>query len=256
MKKNILLFGSLLFISISLQAQKKSELIAEIDNLKSQLDSVSQEVAKARRAESASLAKAESFESQVGELQAANATMMKNLTSFAEVSNKNSENINKAMASLRAKENQLKSINDALASNDSTAIVILTNAKQTLGENAKISVTNGMVNISTALTALFAKDSEAVLKPEAEAWIGKIANILNANPKIAVTVEGLNITGDFALSAQQAMAVSNMLQAKFSIDANRLRVIAKDGNFKEGINLRLHPDFSQFYMMVKDNMKN
>jgi hypothetical protein len=47
-----------------------------------------------------------------------------------------------------------------------------------------------------------------------------------------------------------------MLQNEFSIDPNRINSLGKDGNFKEGINLVLHPDYRQFYDMVKENMKS
>lgn len=256
MKKILFLLTIALCASTIMQAQKKSDLIAEINMLKSQIDSVNQETAKAKRAQSSSAARAESFEKQVGELQAANAVMMKNLTNFAEVSNKNSDNVNKAMESLRKRENQLKGMTDAIASNDSTAIVVLTNAKQTLGDEGNIGVTNGNVNITTSVLSLFTNETQAILKPEGEAWLGKIAAILASNPKVAVTVEGLNITGDMTLSTQQASAVATFLQTTFKIDANRIQVLAKDGNFKEGINLKLHPNYNEFYLMVKESMKN
>lgn len=247
----VLILGSL----TNLQAQKKSELIAEINTLKSQLDSVSNDVTTAQRNEKASLVKAESFEAQALELRDANKTLMKNLNSFSQLSSQNSSNMNKAMESLNVKERQLKAINDAIASNDSTALVILTNAKQTLGENANIGVSNGMVIISSGLTALFGSDTASTISVEAEPWVQKIGQILAANPKTAVTIEGLSMTGNLDLPAQQASAISSALQ-RLEVAAERITALGKDGNLKEGVMIKIHPKFDEFYHMVKDNMKN
>ncbi len=255
MKRILLSLSCIILFNISANAQKKSELLAEISSLKSQLDSVSNQVAEAQRNEKASLAKAESFEAQAFELRDANKTLMKNLNSFSQLSSQNSSNMNKAMESLNAKERQLKSINDAIASNDSTALVVLTNAKQTLGENAKIGVANGMVVISSDLTSLFGSDSGSTIVVEAEPWVEKIGQILIANPNMAVTIEGLSMTGNLDLPAQQAAAISNAFQ-RLTIAPERITALGKDGNLKEGVVIKIHPKFDEFYAMVKDNMKN
>lgn len=257
MKRFLLLFCFVLISTPALlQAQKKSELLAEIQTLRSQLDSVKGLVTDAQRNERLSVAKAASYETQVQELQAANATLLKNLNSFAEVSNKNSQNINTTLATLEEKEGQLKYINDAIASNDSTAIVVLTNAKQSLGEEAKIGVSNGALVISKDLASLFGDGTKAVVEGSAEAWLGKVAGILSANPGQAITIEGLSMTGELNLAASQAAAVAAVLQNKFSVDPNRITALGKDGNFKEGINLKIHPKYDAFYLMVRENMKN
>jgi len=256
MKRIILSISILLISSSFLFAQRKSELIAQIDALKTELDSTKAEVSLAKKNERIGVARAESFEAQVKELQDANATLLKNLNSFAEVSNKNSENINMVMAKLEEKERQLKAINNTIASNDSTAIVVLTNAKQTLGENAKIGVSNGSVIIAANLESLFGTSSGTVVKPEGVTWLEKIANILNANPKVAITIEGLSMTGELDAAGNQAAAVGSVLQNQFSIDRARINSLGIDGNFKEGITLKLHPSYKDFYKMVKENMKS
>lgn len=255
MKRILLSLSFILVCSAAVNAQKKSELIAEINTLKTQLDSVSNQVAEAQRNEKASLVKAESFEAQALDLREANKTLMKNLNSFSQLSSQNSSNMNKAMESLNNKELRLKSINDAIASNDSTALAVLTNAKQTLGENAKVGVSNGMVVISSSLASLFGSDTESTITAEAEPWVQKIGQILTANPNMAVTIEGLSMTGNLDLPAQQASAISSALQ-RLSIAPERITALGKDGNLKEGVMIKIHPKFDEFYMMVKDNMKN
>lgn len=244
-----------LFMTAFAHAQRKSELIAEIAVLKTQLDSVKGEVGDARKNEKISLAEAESYKTQVTELQDANATLMKNLNSFAEVSNKNTDIVNSAMATVQAKEAQLKSIKDALASHDSTTIIVLTHAKQTLGENAKIGVSNGAVIIASNLESLFGNTTGSAVAEAAETWLGQIADILKANPQTGLTVEGLSMTGELDLAALQAASVAGVLQKKFAVAPERILALGKDGNFKEGINFKIHPKYDDFYLMVKDEMK-
>lgn len=256
MNKNILLLFLLIGVCWVTQAQKKSELIAELNDLKIKLDSTENLLNESSRTEKASLAKAASLETQVNELQAANATLLKNLNSFAEVSNKNSAAVNQALASLEAKEDQLKGITDAISRNDSTIIVLLTNAKQTLGEEAKLKVAGGSLVVSASLTSLFVKDTEAEVSETALPWLEKVAQILKANPDVALTIEGLSMTGELNLAAQQATAVASVLQKNFEIDPTRMASRGRDGNFKEGIDLKLHPKFDSFYLNVKESMKN
>ncbi len=251
-----LIICSFLLFTSGIKAQKKSDLLAEIESLKTELQNTKATVSEAQKNEKISLAKAESYESQVLELQDANATLLKNLNSFAMVSSKNSDNINKTLASLEEKERQLKAIKDAIASNDSTALVVLTNAKQTLGEDVKIAVSNGALVISEDLVTLFGNEEKAVVTSSAEVWLGKIAGILTANPGMSLTVEGLSMTGNLGLASQQALSVADILQTKYAIDPNRLMALGKDGNFKEGVNLKIHPNFEAFYLMTREKMKN
>lgn len=255
MKIKLLSLVLILCCVANLQSQKKKELIKEVATLKMQLDSADSKVADARKKEKVAQTESESYKAEVIELQNANATLLKSLTSFTEVSSKNSSNFNKAMESLNAKERQLKDINDAIASNDSTVLVVLTNAKQTLGEGAKIGVSNGMVIISSGLAALFGSDTKSTLTAKAVPWVEKIGQILTANPQMAVTIEGLSMTGNLDLPAKQALAVSTALQG-LSIAPERITALVKDGNLKEGVVIKIHPKFDDFYRMVKDNMKN
>jgi len=256
MKRIVLFICIVLYTTTALHAQKKSELIAEIKNLNSRLDSTKAKVREARKNEKISLTNEQSFKEQVKELQEANSALLKNLNSFAEVSSKNSDAVNRTMLSLEEKENQLKKINNSIARNDSTAIVVLSNAKQTLGEEAKITFAGGGLNISVDLAFLFGNTVNTTVSPTAEIWLEKIAAILKANPNMSITIEGLSMTGELDMAAHQATSVASTLQKNFAIDPSRIMTRGKDGNFKEGVNLKIHPKFDQFYLMVRENMRN
>ncbi|WP_298486065.1 hypothetical protein [uncultured Maribacter sp.] len=248
---------TLLFIScLSLHAQRKSDLINEINLLKAKLDSTNIELASSKKNGSVNEEKAASFEKQVVDLQNANSTLLKNLNSFAQISSKNSESVNKALASLEEKEKQLSVFTDAISSHDSTAVVVLTNTKQTLGENAKIGVANGTVIISKDLTSLYGSDTNTNITEEAKAWLNKIATVLSANPKTTITIEGLSITGDLNTPILQATSIANILTKDMAIAKDRVNVNAKDGGFKEGVNFKIHPNYEAFYLMAREGIKN
>lgn len=241
---------------LGLQGQKKSELISQNQELKFQLDSVNKIISDAKRNEKIGLLKAEELQSQVGELQDANATLMKNLNSFATLSSQNTANINKTLETLERKEAQIKSILGGFSSADSTALVVLTNAKKTLGENAKIQVNDGVVVISEKLDFFFADGIGTEILETSKELLKKIGNLINANPNAAITVTGMNITGELNLALSQAAAVSGELVSSYAVDGSRINVRAQDGGFKESVQISIHPDYKAFYDQAKADMKN
>ncbi len=256
MIKNFLLIAAISLGCLSLQGQKKSDLISQNQELKYQLDSIKRIVSDAQRSERIGLMKAEELQNQVTELQDANATLMTNLNNFAALSSQNSANINKTLATLERKEAQLKGIVGSFATADSTALVVLTNAKRTLGENAKVQVNDGVVVISEKLDFFFADGLGTKLLEPSKVWLEKVANIINANPKAGISVVGMNITGELNLALNQAVMVSNVLITSYAVDGSRINLQAKDGGFSEGIQIRIHPDYMAFYAQAKNDAKN
>jgi hypothetical protein len=256
MRRLVLLSAVIVLGCFSVQGQKKSELISQNQELKFQLDSVKRTISDAKRGEKIGLLKAEELQTQVTELQDANATLMKNLNSFATLSSQNTENINKTLVAIGRKEAQLKSIIGGFASADSTALVVLTNAKRTLGENVKVQVSEGVVIISEKLDFFFTDGLGTTLLEPSKVLLQKVGDLLNANPKAAITVVGMNITGELHIALNQAAAVSNELIATYSVDGSRINAHGQDGGFKEGIQIRIHPDYKVFFEQAKKDAKN
>lgn len=256
MKRILPLFALALCIHAGLQGQKKSVLIAQNQELKFELDSINSIVSGAQQSERISTLKSEQLQKQVSELQDANATLLKNLNSFAALSSQNSSNINKTLATLERKEAQLKGIIGDFSSADSTALVVLTNAKRTLGENAKVQVNDGVVIISEKLDFFFADGLGTDLLESSKELLEKVGNILNANPKAAITVVGMNITGELNSALNQAAMVSSELISGYGVAGNRINVRAQDGGFKESVQITIHPDYKAFYAKAKADVKN
>tara|TARA_R110002126_G_scaffold8445_3_gene40013 strand:+ start:851 stop:1621 length:771 start_codon:yes stop_codon:yes gene_type:complete len=251
------LCSALLIVGLSnVQAQKKSELINQNQELKYKLDSVSRIVSTAQHNEKLGLQRADELQLQVTELQDANATLMKNLNSFAALSSQNSDNINKTLATLKRKEEQLKGITDGVASNDSTSVRILTNTKQVLGENAKVGVSDGTVIISEKLDFFFEDGVGTNPSNEAKGWLENVAKVINANPKSIITVASLNITGEMDIALQQATALASILIRDFGVKGERIVAVGQDGGLRESLQIKFQPNYKAFYDMAKGDSKN
>ncbi|SIR28933.1 hypothetical protein [Maribacter ulvicola] len=255
--KRFFLCSALFLLGFStIQAQKKSELIEQNQDLKYKLDSISRMVNTSQRNEKLANQRSEQYKSQVTELQDANATLLKNLNSFAALSSQNSKNINKTMAALERKEKQLKGVTNAVASNDSTAVAILTNSKQVLGENAKVGVTDGTVVISEKLDFFFTNGVGVEPSSASRSWIENVAKVANANPTSVITVASLNITGEMNIALQQAAAIASILIKDFGVNGERIIAIGQDGGLRESLQIKFQPDYKAFYDMAKGDAKN
>lgn len=125
-----------------------------------------------------------------------------------------------------------------------------------MGENAKVSVANGGgVVIASTLSSLFGSDTGDQLTAEGASWSEKIAQIVVSNPQVSVTVEGLSMTGDIHIPAQQALSVARKLK-EAGVEAERVASLGRDGNLKEGVQVIIHPAYGgAFYDMVREEMK-
>lgn len=254
MKRHLPILLALLFTTAGL-SQKKSELFAEIESLKTEIRNVEDELAQSKRKISSSEAKAQTLENENISLRDANGTLLKNLSSFSELSKKSSENVNATLAALNRKEKQLSGINEMIASNDSTAIVLLGRVKQTMGSEAKADFVDGDIVISNSLNTLFGSDTSSELTDLGKAWLENVAKVIIANPTLKTEVEGLNITGEFGVTFDQVNAISKELVDTLKVSNQNIGISVKDGNFREGINIRLRPNYKSFYSKVKEDMK-
>ncbi|MBP2833401.1 OmpA family protein [Aquimarina sp. U1-2] len=269
--KRIIVFGILLSISITnLHAQKKKDLLDEIDKLRKELKTTKGKLNDAEKKTKATLTQVETMEAQVKDLKETNSSLLNNMGSFTELSKKKAQNLEKSLESLQAKDKQLKSINDAISKGDSIKLATLTVFKQALGNDAKIGVQNGVVLITLANTVIFGDDDKsATVQDKAKSVLGKVAKALNAKPDLKIIVEGnsnalnfkdKNIVDNWDLSAKQAAAVVRSLQNDHKVDPKRMSVLGKSEYGSQSIETEtriiVDAKFDEFYGMVKENMKN
>jgi chemotaxis protein MotB len=255
--------------TISLQGQSKKDLIAEVQNLKTELDQTHTDLAQARKNEAVSNARVTGIEAELADLRATNTNLLANLNRITEESSKKTASISESLTNIQQTERQLRSISDALTRIDSTTLSIVTALKNTMGENAKIGISNNVVTVAVDNPTLFGEDDKSFLLDEgATAYLNKIADIMKKHPQVRLQVDSyansLNYENgapkdNLELSALRAVAVGRKLSSEMAIKENR---ITTTGNGIEGLSLetstrfQIRPDYIAFFTSIKDNIKN
>ncbi len=256
MIKKITLLCTLLVCLAKVQAQKKNDLLIEIENLKAQISETENELAISRKNEIVSKTEAASYKTQSDELLESNASLMQNLNNFTKASIEKSDNIGKTLESLQAKEAQLKIITDQFSSHDSIAFLVLTDFKKVLGENSNITVANGAVIVvlnegaRKGLTSKVASE-----KATTDGILAQIATVLKSQKESSIVVEAGTNTGEFDVALTQATLVANKFLKQHSINPNRIAATAKDGGFSEGLSIKVYPKFDAFYFALREQLK-
>ena len=257
MTKHLLILLMVLIGANTLQAQSKKELQAEISDLKARLVQKDSVINNTRKEERISAARAESFEKQVGELQDANATLLNNLKIFTEASSRRSDNISQTLESLREKEAKLKLINDVLSKNDSIALLLITEFKQSLGESAQIKVAQGAVALSMSQEFMVGEnESDTTLTAEASDYLKKVGQVLKRHASWEFDlISQENGIIDPPQRKNQIEAILAIINEETGVSPMTVNQKRRDGLIN-AFEIRVHPRYPDFYMAVRKNMKN
>lgn len=257
MTKIYLTFLLLFSTAFTLSAQNKKELRAEIESLRETLSTTQSALSDSKKRENISLARAESYESQLEDLKVANAQLLKNMSNFMEASTQKTDNIGRALESLREKEAKLKTINETLNANDSTALLILTDFKKAFGEEGEIKVENGAVALKLNKGLIFGSNAANVkVTTDATPFLKKLATVLKAHRSMHITVEGNSSSGTgLDMTSRRAGALVDYFTTTYQIVPERIRAV---GNISSGdaLFVKVHPNFDAFYLMVRSDMKH
>lgn len=245
----------LILITSGVFAQKKSELIEQVNELSSELRTTKTTLGETQRNLNISESKAKSLEEQLNELKTINESLLENLNTMISTSNERSSNIGKTLEALKLKEEQIKFINDNFSANDSIALLVLTDLKNTLGEDARIAVENGSVSVLIDNSFLFGdKANNTTVNASAKDFLGKISASINKYPMLAIYIESI-VTDNWSLSSNRASAVAETLQNSYQVAPDRLLAIGKPGS-SEAVFIRFYPKFDSFYFKVREKLKN
>ncbi len=268
--RTIILFASVLLLTNSfVHAQKKKDLLLQIDQLRQELSTTKGKLADSRKKEKVNEARVKSMEVQVQDLKETNTTLLTNMSSFTELSNKKATNLQTSQEIIKEKDKQLNTINDAITANDSINLTVFSTLKNAIGGD-NIKINNGAIYIMLSNNELFgASDKSHKVTEQAKPILEKIATVLNANPSIGIIVEGnsnalkfdgKNIKDNWDLSARQAASVVSILQNTYSVDPKKMEALGKSEYGSQSIEtstrIIIDPKFDNFYSLVKDTMKN
>lgn len=180
------------------------------------------------------LAQIDQLNKELGLVREHNTTVLSQLRDLSVLSATQAESVKKSLENIGAKDAYIQDIQSALARKDSLNLALVMNLKSALADvndsDVEIKVEKGVVYISISDKLLFRSGSYTVTK-QAEAVLGKVAQVLNANPDINILVEGHtdnvpiknNINEDnWDLSVKRATSVTRILQNKYNIEPGRM----------------------------------
>ncbi len=217
---------------------------------------------------------------QLDNLKNTNAALLNNVGDLATLSKKEAENLEKSLESIREKDMQIRSLNDAITKKDSVTLALVTSLKSSLGNlndsDIEVNVEKGVVFISISDKLLFSSGSDVVYE-KAKAVLGKVATVVNDKPEIDIMIEGhtdsqpissSRFKDNWQLSTARAVAVTKVLQEEFNVAPERMTaagrsfyvpVASNDTEEGRAKNRRTRivvlPKLDQFFDMIEEGME-
>ena len=231
------LFVLVLFVSVLLSScvsQKKYTEMEDNYNKKSQeLVDAKAELMKCRIESESRIA---AFEQQIKDLREDKAKTLEYVDNLTVLSQSASESIKETIAQMGKKDEYIQHIQKAMTKKDSINLAIGFKLKNVLkdgfnDEDIQVDVEKTVVYISIADKLLF-KSGSSVISSKAKDVLGKVADVISAQPDLEVMVEGYtdnkkvisnaSIKDNWDLSVKRATSVIRVLQEDFEIDPTRL----------------------------------
>ncbi len=163
-----------------------------------------------------------------------NTNVLGQLKDLSVLSATQAESVKKSLENLGAKDAYIQDLQSAMARKDSLNMALVMNLKSALADvndkDVDIQVEKGVVFINISDKLLFESGSSQVNK-SAMTVLGKVAQVLNANPQLDILVEGHTdsvpiktpcIVDNWDLSAKRATSVTRILQNNYNIDPARM----------------------------------
>ena len=217
---------------------------------------------------------------QIKNLKNQNSALLNNVGNLATLSSKEAENLEKSLESIKEKDLQIKTMNEALNKKDSVTLALVTSLKGALGnladEDIEVNVEKGVVYVSISDKLLFKSGSYNV-STRAKEVLGKVAKVVNDKPDIEFLVEGHTdnvpiknkvLLDNWDLSVKRATSVVRVLQNDFKVDPKRMTAagrsyyipIANNSTAENRARNRrtrivVLPKLDQFYNMIEEGMK-
>jgi chemotaxis protein MotB len=166
---------------------------------------------------------------QIDFLKANNTQALKQLEDMSVISSAQAQSIRKSLDNLGAKDAYIQSLQAAMAHKDSLNMALVNNLKGAIGnlndQDINIKVDKGVIYVDISDKLLFATGKYNVT-PRAQEVLGKVAQVLKAQPDIEFMVEGHtdnvpfrrdDLLDNWDLSVKRATAVIRILQNKYGL---------------------------------------
>ncbi|WP_378173115.1 flagellar motor protein MotB [Aquimarina sp. SS2-1] len=282
MKKAMIIGASMAVLLSSCVSQKKfADLEAKQKETQDLLNTATVKLNSCLEEKASESSELKVLRDQVNNLKNQNSALLNNVGNLATLSTKEAENLERSLESIKEKDLQIKTMNDALNKKDSVTLALVTSLKGALGnladEDIEVNVEKGVVYVSISDKLLFKSGSYNV-STRAREVLGKVAKVVNDKPDIEFLVEGHTdddpikgnkvLIDNWDLSVKRATAVVRILQNDFKVDPKRMTAAGRsyyvpvannDTSANKAKNRRTRivvlPKLDQFYNMIEDGMK-
>src|SRR6201995_796745 len=213
---------------------------------------------------------------QIDFLKQNNTQALKQLEDMSVISGTQAASIRKSLDNLGAKDAYIQSLQAAMAHKDSLNMALVNNLKGAIGnlndQDINIKVEKGVVYVDISDKLLFASGKYAVTA-RAQEVLGKVAQVLKAQPDIEFMVEGHtdnvpyrhgDLLDNWDLSVKRATAVVRILQNKYGLEPAHIAaagrseyvpVAANDTEEGRALNRRTRiiilPQLDQFFKLLE-----
>lgn len=270
MKKALLLsFIALLSVCTGLAQRKKLEALQlEKDMVQKALDSVQASLILCKRNEKTNEIRLEALKNQVEDLKGSNATLLSNVESFAKISNQKESNLEMSLQNSQLKDNQINAINDAIKSNDSLVLALVTSLNGSLqnvqANKIAASPEDGAVFIAFSNDFLFTEDGKNISE-EAKSQIEQLTATLKHIEIADFTVDSFEektadtLVDSWGLSLKKATMLTAFLRKNHGMKIGNISSYYKEdpsGGIPNAVTrLVITPKFDDFYDKIKKILK-
>ena len=163
-----------------------------------------------------------------------NNNVLNQLKDLSVLSATQAESVKKSLENLGTKDAYIRDLQSAMARKDSLNMALVMNLKSALNDvndkDVNIQGEKGVVFISIS-DKLLLKSGSSIVSEGAMSVLGKVAQVLNANPQLDILIEGHTdsvpiknncIIDNWDLSAKRATSVTRILQNEYKIDPTRM----------------------------------
>ncbi len=220
--------------------------------------------------------KIDDLNKQIELLKAHNTTVLKQLEDLSVVSASQAESIRKSLENIGAKDIYIQDLQASMARKDSLNLALVMNLKGAIGnlddKDINIKVDKGVVYIDISDKLLFTSGKYNVT-PKAKEVLGKVAQVLKAQPDMEYMVEGHTdnvpysngvLLDNWDLSVKRATAVVRILQKQYGLDPAKIAasgrgeykpVVSNDNAEGRAANRRTRivilPQLDQFFKLLE-----
>lgn len=225
---------SLLATSGCVSTKKFKNQVSKYDTLKTEYDKLDYRLAACLAEQESKGKRVNELEEEVRQLKANSTTMLEQLRDLSVVTASQSESIRQSLENITAKDSYIKDLQSAITRKDSLNLALVMNLKGALkdvkDEDVSIKVEGSAVFISISDKMLFRSGSYEIT-PRAREVLGKVADVIKAQPDLQFMVEGhtdnkpiatATIKDNWDLSVLRATSVVRVLQKKYGVDPSRM----------------------------------